>query len=269
MLNKLCIILPTEAKFEEAEKIGLLSRWKFYFSELKKHFDLVVFSCDKKNFSKILDVKHISLPISFRMFTYGDQIFYNFWLVLNFSKMSKIVRVISVSYFTLPLLKFFGKKIILSYHYDYQTTTKKDFGGVKGLTAGLREYLSIKSANVIITTTEELQQKVKNVYKKDSIVIPNFVDTSKFKPLEKENYILYAGRIYWHKGIDYLLEAFAEVEKIFNVKLKLAGIGDIDFYSSKIKKLGIRNVEFLGPVDNSKMPNLMGKAKILYYLQLQ
>ena len=33
-LNKLCIILPTEAKLEEAEKIGLLSRWKFYFSAL-------------------------------------------------------------------------------------------------------------------------------------------------------------------------------------------------------------------------------------------
>jgi glycosyltransferase involved in cell wall biosynthesis len=80
--------------------------------------------------------------------------------------------------------------------------------------------------------------------------------------MQKEDYILYAGRIYWHKGIEYLLEAFAEAEKNFDVRLKLAGIGDIEFYKDKVKKLGIKNVEFLDSVDNSKMPDLMGKAKI-------
>jgi len=262
MLNKLCIILPTEAKLEEAEKTGLLSRWKFYFSELSKHFNLQVYSCDKKDYSEILGVKHITLPLSLKFIPYANQILYNFWLLFNFFRMSKVIRVISVSYFVLPLLKILNKKIILSFHYDYQEKTKKDFGGMKGFTAGLREYLSIKSAYLVIVTTEELKRKVKNIYHKDSIVIPNFVDISKFKPMQKEDYILYAGRIYWHKGISYLLEAFAEVEKNFDVRLKLAGIGDIDFYKDKVKKLEIKNVEFLGSVDNSKMPDLMGKAKI-------
>jgi glycosyltransferase involved in cell wall biosynthesis len=259
---KISIIIPTEAKLEDSEKVGLLSRWKFYFSELSKHFNLEVFSCDKKNYSEILGVKHITLPLSLKFIPYGNQILYNFWLLFNFFRISKMIRVISVSYFVLPLLKLLNKKIILSYHYDYRTTTEKDFGGIKGLTAGLREYLSIKSAYLVIVTTEELKRKVKNIYHKDSVVIPNFVDISRFKPMQKENYILYAGRIYWHKGIDYLLEAFAEVEKSFDIRLKLAGIGDIDFYKDKLKKIGIKNVEFLGSVDNSKMPDLMGKAKI-------
>ena len=261
-MKTLTIILPTEAKLEEAKKSGLLSRWKFYFSELSKHFNLEVYSCDKKDYSEILGVKHITLPLSLKFIPYGNQILYNFWLLFNFFRMSGLIRVISVSYFVLPLLKFLNKKIILSYHYDYRATTKKDFGGIKGFTAGLREYLSIKSADLVIVTTEELKRKVKNIYHKDSIVIPNFVDISKFKPMQKEDYILYAGRIYWHKGISYLLEAFAEVEKNFDVRLKLAGIGDIDFYKDKVKKLEIKNVEFLGSVDNSKMPDLMGKAKI-------
>lgn len=262
VMKKLTIILPTEAKLEEAERVGLLSRWKFYFSEMSKHFEVEVYSCDTKNYSQVLGVKHINLPISLDFLPYGNQIFYNFYLLIMSFKMSKILRVISVSYFILPLLRLFGRIIILSYNYDYKTTTKKDFGGIKGLTAGIRECLSIKSADKVICTTEELYRKVKEAYKKDSIIIPNFVDTSKFKPLGKENYILYAGRIYWHKGIDYLIEAFALVEKQFDIKLKLAGLGDLDLYKEKAKKLGIKNIEFLGSVDNDKMPEIMGKAKI-------
>ncbi len=259
---RLTIILPTEAKLEEAEKTGLLSRWRFYFSEISKHFDIEVYSCDLKDFSEILNVKHNPLPFSLSFIPFGNQILYNLYLFTKVKDMNKVLRVISASYFILPILKIFNKKIVLSYHYDYKTTTKKDFGGLKGTTAGLREYLSIKSADIVIVTTEELQNKVKKVYKRDSIVISNFVDTSKFKPLKKENYILYAGRIFWHKGIDYLLEAFVEIEKNFDIKLKLAGLGDVEFYKEKAKKLGIKNIEFLGVVDNDKMPELMGKAKI-------
>lgn len=261
-MKKLTIIFPTEVKLEESEKIGLLSRWKFYLSELSKHFHIELYSCDIKDYTSILRIKHHPLPFSLNFLPYGNQIFYNFWLLLNSNRMTKILRVIGASFFILPLMKISNKKIILSYHYNYETTTKRDFGGIKGLTAGLREYLSIKSADVIITTTEELQEKIKDVYHRDSTIIPNFVDTSKFKPLEKENYILYAGRIFWFKGIDYLLEAFMEVEKQFDIKLKIAGLGDIDFYKKKIDNLKIKNIEFLGAVDNDKIPLLMGKAKI-------
>lgn len=261
-MRELTIILPTEATLEESEKVGLLFRWNFYFSEMAENFDIEVYSCDVKNYTSILGVEHHSLPFSLKFIPYGNQIFYNVWLLLNSKKMTKVLRVISVSFFILPLIRLFGKKIILSYHYDYKTKTKKDFGGIKGLTAGIREWLSIKSADTIIATTEELQKKIKDVYHRDSIIIPNFVDTSKFRPLEKEDYILYAGRIYWHKGIDYLLEAFKEVEKQFDIKLKLAGLGDIEFYKKKAKELKIKNIEFLGRVDNNDMPLLMGKAKI-------
>lgn len=261
-MKKLTVILPTEAKLEESENIGLLSRWKFYFLELSKHFNIELYSCDIKNYTSILGVKHYPLPFSLNFLPYGNQIFYNFWLLLNSNRMTKTLRIIGASFFILPLMKIFNKKIILSYHYDYETTTRRDFGGIKGFTAGLREYLSIKSADVLIATTEELQKKIKYVYQKDSIIIPNLVDTTKFKPLEKENYILYAGRILWHKGIDYLLEAFMEVEKQFDIKLKIAGLGDIDSYKKKAENLKIKNIEFLGGIDNDDMPKLMGKAKI-------
>jgi len=261
--KKLTIVLPTEAKLEDVEKIGLLSRWKFYFEEYSKHFDIEVYSCDTRDFSKVLHFKHHPLQISLNFMPYGNQILYNFYLLIKAPFMSKIVRIISVSYLSLPLIKAFKKEIVLSFHYDYETTTKKDFGGIKGFTSGVRQYLSIKSAAIIIVTTEELRKKVKEIYKRKAIVIPNFVDTSKFFPsMNRENYILYAGRIYWHKGIDYLIEAFVEVEKKHAVTMKLAGLGDIEYYEKKVKKLGIRNIKFLRRVDNLELPELMRKAKI-------
>lgn len=261
--KKLTIILPTEAKLEESKEIGLLSRWKFYFAEYSKCFDIEVYSCDGKSFSKELKVKHCPIPFSLGFIPYGNQILYNFYLLIRAPFMSEILKIVSVSYFILPLIKAFKKKIILSHKYSYGTKTKMDFGGIKRLTSSMREYLSIKSADVVIVTTDELQKKVKEIYKKDSIIIPNFVDESKFFPSEKKKYILYAGRIYWHKGIDYLIEAFSKIEKGYpDYKLKLAGIGDLENYKKKVHKSGIRNIEFLETVDNSKMPDLMGRAKI-------
>jgi len=261
--KKLTIVLPTEAKLEDVEKIGLLSRWKFYFEEYSKHFDIEVYSCDTRDFSKVLHFKHHPLQISLNFMPYGNQILYNFYLLIKAPFMSKIVRIISVSYLSLPLIKAFKKEIVLSFHYDYETTTKKDFGGIKGFTSGVRQYLSIKSAAIIIVTTEELKKKTKELYRKDSIVVPNFVDITKFLPsMVRENYLLYVGRIYWHKGIDYLLEAFVQVEKRFPLIKKLAGLGDIECYREKAKKLGIKNIKFLGRVDYSKLPELMKKAKI-------
>ena len=260
-LPKLTIVLPTDAKLEESEDSGILTRWQFYFSEISKHFEVEAYSCDTRDYSDKLTVKHCHLPFSMHFLPYGNQIFYNVYLLLKASSMSKNIRIIGATYFILPLLKlFFRNNIILAYHYDYATTTMKDHGGIKGYTAGFREWTSLKSADIITYTSPELCSKIKN--SDTCIVIPNFVDTSKFVPLEKDNFILYAGRIHWHKGMDYLLEAFDEIEKIFPIGLKLAGKGDISFYKEKILKSGTKNVEFLGVIDNSTMPSLMGKAKI-------
>jgi len=262
-VNKLTIIFPTPAKLIEGKEIGLLSRWRFYFKEYSKNFKIELYSCDTKNFSKDLGIKHHPLPFSMNFIPYGNQILFNFYILAKAPFMSKVIRIIGVSYFLIPLIKILNKKIVLSFHYDYQKKTKSDFSGIKAMSAGMRQYLSIKSADLIISATEELKRKVKVSYDRESIVIPNFVDNTKFFPLEqKENYILYAGRIYWHKGIEYLLNSFANVEKKYNIQMKIAGLGDIEYYREKALKLGIKKIEFLGGIDNLEMPKVMGKAKI-------
>lgn len=263
-LTRLTIILPTEAKLEDAEKIGLFSRWKVFFNEYAKYFDIEVYSCDTLNYSDKLKVKHYSMPFSLSFIPFGNQIFYNLYIFLKAFAMSHVVRVISASYFVLPLIKFiFRKQIILSYPYDYATSTKKDFGGLKGLTAKIRETLSIKSAALIITTTQELENKIQDRYQRESLIVPNFVETKKFIPLNKEKIILYAGRIYWHKGIEYLIKAFKMIaDKNEEYKLVLAGFGETGKYKALSKELGLKRVEFMEAIDNNKMPMLMGRAEI-------
>jgi glycosyltransferase involved in cell wall biosynthesis len=261
---KLTIILPSEAKLEESEKRGLLPRWKTYIEALSTNFELEVYSCDSIDFSKKIGVQHKYLQFSLHRIPYANQILYNIFLLLRAKKMTKVIRVISVGYIVLPIIKkFFYKNVILSYHYDYKTTTEKDFGGIKGFSAHFREKNSIKSADYIICSSKELSDIVYTRYRKKSVVIPNFIDTQKFRPLDKEEYILYAGRIYWHKGIEFLLKAFMNVEKRFpSIELKIAGWGDVKKYRIICSNLKLQNVNFLGSVENDLMPNLMGKAKI-------
>lgn len=261
---KLTFILPTEAKLEDSARSGLLPRWAFYFRHMESAFDVEVYSCDAKSFSDALSCKHHCLPVDLSWLPYGNQLLYNLYLVLRAPFMSRVVRVISATYILLPLLRIvFRKKIMLSYHYDYITTTRKEYGGLKGRTARLRVKLSLASADLVTCTTSELAVLVAEMGRPDASILPNFVDTMRFRPSPKENLILYAGRIVWQKGIDYLLEAFRRLELSYQeVRLILAGEGDLGSYGEKATQLGIQNVQFLGPIPNDEIADLMGRAKV-------
>jgi hypothetical protein len=110
---KISIIIPTEAKLEDSEKVGLLSRWKFYFAELSKYFNLEVFSCDKKDYSEILGVKHITLPLSLKFIPYGNQILYNFWLMADFLECQKVITIVYKVYVLIDINDIMEKTIKL------------------------------------------------------------------------------------------------------------------------------------------------------------
>ena len=261
---RLTVILPTEASLEVSEQMGMLSRWQFYFRKLTSEFNVDVYSYDVRDFSNILGITHHTMPYGGKSIRYVSQFLYNIWLAIRAKKMANVLRVFSASYFILPFIAFFRKKMILSYQYDYKTRCEKDFGGIKGMTAGLREFLSVKSARIVLCTTNELQAKIKNSYGLDSILIPNFVDTHRFQVRDdKEDYILYAGRIHWAKGIHTLIAAFSSVAREYrDFRLIIAGLGEIDRYKATAANYGTKNIEFVGVVDHTNMPELMGRAKI-------
>jgi glycosyltransferase involved in cell wall biosynthesis len=267
-MDKLTIILPTEASFEESEKRGLLSIWKSRFHIYSKYFtEVEVYSFDFKDFSSYFshNVKCHVIPLLNIRIAYLKHFFYNLYLLYKARKMSNPIRAISTTYFILPVIRvLFKKHIILSFQYAYAETSKRDFGIFRGFLGDILERLSIAGSQTIIATTEELRRYLLRKYGRHAIVIPNFVDTDVFSASsEKNDYILYAGRLIRSKGLNYLLTAFQAINKRFpDFKLKIAGGTEmeVELYREKVKELGLKEIEFLGSVEHDEIAKVMKRA---------
>jgi glycosyltransferase involved in cell wall biosynthesis len=99
-------------------------------------------------------------------------------------------------------------------------------------------------------------------------IIPNAIDTRFFSPnlknLLDEQWkishpvVLFVGRLVEDKGVRYLLEAFCSVVKeIPDAKLVIVGKGPEEEKLKILKrKLGLKNIFFLGAIENRFMPNI-------------
>ncbi len=123
--------------------------------------------------------------------------------------------------------------------------------------------------DVFVTTNRFMQKMMLSAgFSEDRLKhIPTFTDFNRFKPISKENYIVYAGRIEFIKGIHVLIEALVQLRKRrpdLTLKLKIAGSGDSQYYKMLIKKvadLGLQDVvQFLGELDTDKLSILLGKS---------
>ena len=90
-------------------------------------------------------------------------------------------------------------------------------------------------------------------------VFPNYIHTdNNLETMEKENYVVYAGRISEEKGVKELIESFKKA-KLKNIKLKIIGSGP---QLNKLKKIFIdSNIEFLGQRNNSEVLKIISKAQ--------
>ena len=78
---------------------------------------------------------------------------------------------------------------------------------------------------------------------------------------EKQSYYLFAGRIEAIKGMDILINAF---EKIPEKQLVIAGTGtQLEAYKESVSERQLKNIDFLGFVEPSKLKNLMKGARAL------
>lgn len=91
---------------------------------------------------------------------------------------------------------------------------------------------------------------------KKSVLIKGGIDTDKFCPdlaLEKENKILYVGRILPHKGINYLIDAFRLLNRP-DYKLKIVGrVYNQEFYNHLKHLAEGLSVEFVHDADDNQL----------------
>ena len=145
---------------------------------------------------------------------------------------------------------------------------------------------TLNRADKIIAVSNELKEDIKRQYKVSDeklIVIPNGIDTNRFKPMNVENLreklnitdekiILSVGAINKQKGVHLLLEVLPKILKEKNsVKLFIVGIGPyLDNLKEIANKLDIsNNIVFTGKISDEDLPKYYNLADIFAFPTLR
>ncbi|MGN0395009.1 MAG: glycosyltransferase family 4 protein [Coprococcus sp.] len=168
------------------------------------------------------------------------------------------------------LPKLFGKRCVATIHgIDWQ---RAKWGGFASKYIKFGEKVAAKHADEIIVLSEGVQQHFMDTYGRKTVFIPNGVNRPIIrKPqlikekynLNKDDYILFLGRLVPEKGITYLIEAFKNVKT--NKKLVIAGgSSDTDTFMQELKDLanGDDRILFTGFVQGQMLEELYSNAYV-------
>ncbi len=154
---------------------------------------------------------------------------------------------------------------VITYHCDVEIPSR--LGKlVAGFYRRTYESYTVKRANKIIVTSGGYHATSRTVWKYNPEIIPNTVDADRFNPKNdgsmvrerhgigpEEPTVLFVGRIVWHKGIEYLMEASRILK---NVKFLIVGSGEnLRKYRSKAESMEVSDrVIFTGRLSWSDLP---------------
>ena len=141
------------------------------------------------------------------------------------------------------LPRLFGKRVVVTIHgLDHQ---RAKWGKLASLYIMMGEKNAVRFANEIIVLSSSIQKYFADTYGRVTRFICNGVKEPKLRKaeqitdrwgLEKDNYILYLGRIVPEKGERYLVEAFRQVKT--DKKLVIAGgSSDTEAFLNELKEM--------------------------------
>jgi glycosyltransferase involved in cell wall biosynthesis len=265
----LTIIYSTHSSLAGLEQSGLLDRHKRLLEEYQKHFHVVLYSSDSTDYSSYFNVTHHHLSSRSSLWGLRHAGFY-LWLIFQAVHMRGVIKVFGSNIPTLPLVKILSRcPMMVTYQYNYADLAELTYGrGVRSWLARGMEYLALKPADVVAVTTPVLEAKVKNVYHKSTVLLPNWFDKSVINQtgttIERDSrLILYAGRLDKIKGVDVLIQAFARARNDYpDLKLVICGVGEErEWLEELADKLGVQP-DFRGRLDNSDVLHLMTQTAI-------
>lgn len=168
------------------------------------------------------------------------------------------------------LPKLFGKRCIATIHgLDHQ---RAKWGKFASAYIMFGEKCAVKYADEIIVLSKGVQEYFNQTYGRETKFIPNGVAKPNIRPaelvktkwgLEKDDYILFLGRIVPEKGIRYLIEAF----KGLNTEKKLViagGASDTGEFLNEMKELAREDerILFTGFVQGQALEELYSNAYV-------
>ncbi|MEM4396992.1 MAG: glycosyltransferase [Candidatus Woesearchaeota archaeon] len=114
----------------------------------------------------------------------------------------------------------------------------------------------------IVVNSNNVKERVKKFYNRESEILYPFVETKKFKFISQENFYLSTARLDKIKRVDLIIKAFL---KMPDKKLIIASDGPEKKNLIKLCK-NSKNITFLGYVSEEKLRELYGKCIATLYL---
>lgn len=168
------------------------------------------------------------------------------------------------------LPKLFGKRCIATIHgIDWQ---RAKWGGFASQYIKFGEKVAVKCADEIIVLSEGVQKYFKETYGRKTVFIPNGVNRPVIREpqlikekfgLDKDDYILFLGRLVPEKGISYLIKAFKQIDT--DKKLVIAGgSSDTNEFLHELKQLAQNDdrIIFTGFVQGRLLEELYSNAYV-------
>jgi glycosyltransferase involved in cell wall biosynthesis len=160
----------------------------------------------------------------------------------------------------------YRKKVIVRCGYLWSVFQKNGLRGrFQVMGSSLLEKLCLKFADICVVAAQRDAEYIKKRHKISPArikVIPNFVDTSLFRPMEnierEKGLVCFVGRLSPQKNVEMLFEAANRLE---NVKLLIIGDGEL---RDKLKEMAQQlhlDVEFHQSVPNSQLPVYLNRAQ--------
>jgi len=138
--------------------------------------------------------------------------------------------------------------------------------GLRPLIARMKkwDYAAAQRVTHFIAISTEIQQRIKQYYDRESLIIYPPVDTERFavENVQPEDYFLVVSRLIPYKRIDLAVQAATRL----GLPLKIGGKGrDMD----RLREMAGPTVEFLGYVADEELPGLMARCKAFLFPGLE
>lgn len=150
--------------------------------------------------------------------------------------------------FLAPLLR---SPVVMTFHgwTNFPETRKSSFLWVSREVAMNLLKLPAERCSLIISVSRYLVDKIKGISK--TILIPNGVDLSVYRPGNDEGYVLFVGRLVWYKGVHELIRALKRTK----LDLHVVGAGpELSRLKELSKSLGVKErVRFLGTLPEQEL----------------
>ncbi|MDD5433191.1 MAG: glycosyltransferase [Candidatus Pacebacteria bacterium] len=267
---KLALFFTCGMSLEKWDRIGSLSREIKPYQVLAKQLDQVYFftygSQKDLEFARQIGEKIIVLPNKWKIPSclYGFLMPFVYWKVLKNIDILKTNQMASAIPAVISRL-LFKKRLIIRSGYEWlNVLIKEKKSQWKKIIVFIWEKVAYKAADIVVFTSQKdldfAKQKF-SIPQRKVRLIPNFIDTSIFKPFsiaKQIKTVVYVGRLAKEKNLFNLIEAISELK----LKLVLIGKGPQENDLKIFAKEKNANVEFLGAVANERLPEILNQFSI-------